>query len=240
MARPSSFVANCSSHLPSSTASWCCQSKSSAASQGCKLGFFRFSSTLAATPPLQHLHPCSPPPSLQYPHPCSTPTLAAPLPLQHPHPCRHPHPCTPSPPPAAPPPLHLCSNQQGHKVPAQKENLIYTHIVQLPFHGFCIVVNAVYVCVLQHIYMIDSKGLVTTSRGDELPPHKKIYARTDGTPDMKDLTEIVKYAKPHAIVGLTGGGEAWGKVPSQPPPPPIASLSPHPQPPASTPLLATF
>ena len=67
-------------------------------------------------------------------------------------------------------------------------------------------------CLLQHIYMVDSKGLVTTTRGDELPAHKKIMARTDGTPDMKDLTEIVKYVKPHAVVGLTGGGEAWGKV----------------------------
>lgn len=65
---------------------------------------------------------------------------------------------------------------------------------------------------MQHIYMCDSKGLVTTSRGDELPEHKKIMARTDDTPNMKDLTEIVKYVKPHAVVGLTGGGEAWGKV----------------------------
>lgn len=71
--------------------------------------------------------------------------------------------------------------------------------------------------------MVDSKGLVTTSRGDELPAHKKIYARTDGTPDMKDLTEIVKYAKPHAVIGLTGGGEAWGKVTTPPPFTPLAS-----------------
>lgn len=60
--------------------------------------------------------------------------------------------------------------------------------------------------------MCDSKGLVTTTRGDKLPEHKTIMARKDGTPDMKDLVEIVKHVKPHAVVGLTGGGEAWGKV----------------------------
>lgn len=65
--------------------------------------------------------------------------------------------------------------------------------------------------------MIDSKGLVTTTRGDELPAHKKLFACGEGTPNMKDLTEIVKYVKPHAVVGLTGGGEAWGKVPSHSP-----------------------
>lgn len=68
--------------------------------------------------------------------------------------------------------------------------------------------------------MIDSKGLVTTHRGDELPAHKKIFACGDDIPDMKDLTEIVKYIKPHAVVGLTGGGEAWDKVPSNLPVPP--------------------
>lgn len=77
--------------------------------------------------------------------------------------------------------------------------------------------GCLWLCLLQHIYMVDSKGLVTTTRGDELPAHKKIMARKDGTPDMKDLTEIVKYVKPNAVVGLTGGGEAWGKVnPSSP------------------------
>ena len=80
--------------------------------------------------------------------------------------------------------------------------------------------------------MVDSKGLVTTTRGDELPAHKKIYARTDGTPDMKDLTQIVKYAKPHGVVGLTGGGEAWGKVTDSPP------ADPHPLPSPPTLCLA--
>ena len=60
--------------------------------------------------------------------------------------------------------------------------------------------------------MCDSKGLVTISRGDELPKHKQVMARRDDTPNMKDLKDIVAHVKPHAIVGLTGGGEAWGKV----------------------------
>ena len=61
--------------------------------------------------------------------------------------------------------------------------------------------------------MCDSKGLVTTTRGDELPKHKQVMARKDdGSPDTKDLREVVEHVKPHAIVGLTGGGEAWGKV----------------------------
>ena len=66
---------------------------------------------------------------------------------------------------------------------------------------------------LQRIYMVDSKGLVTTSRGDELPEHKKLMARSDKeTPNMKDLSKIVAHVKPHALIGLTGGGPAWGKV----------------------------
>ena len=66
---------------------------------------------------------------------------------------------------------------------------------------------------LQRIYMVDSKGLVTTSRGDELPEHKKLMARSDKeTPNMKELSKIVAHVKPHALIGLTGGGPAWGKV----------------------------
>ena len=59
------------------------------------------------------------------------------------------------------------------------------------------------------IFMVDSKGLITTTRGDELPSHKVAFARTDGTPDMKDLVEIVKFVKPHALVGLSGQGGAF-------------------------------
>ena len=58
----------------------------------------------------------------------------------------------------------------------------------------------------QAIYMVDSKGLITTSRGDKLPSHKKMMARSDDTPNMKDLREIIEYVKPHALIGLSGAG----------------------------------
>ena len=59
------------------------------------------------------------------------------------------------------------------------------------------------------IYLIDSKGLVTTTRGDALPPHKRGLARTDGTPDAKSLVDIVASVKPHALIGLSGVGGAF-------------------------------
>uniref|UniRef100_A0A1D1ZWR8 Malic enzyme n=1 Tax=Auxenochlorella protothecoides TaxID=3075 RepID=A0A1D1ZWR8_AUXPR len=59
------------------------------------------------------------------------------------------------------------------------------------------------------IYMVDSKGLITDTRGDELPEHKQEMARRDGVPDMKDLREIVEYVKPHALIGLSAAGPVW-------------------------------
>ncbi|KAK9841954.1 hypothetical protein WJX81_000859 [Elliptochloris bilobata] len=56
------------------------------------------------------------------------------------------------------------------------------------------------------IFMVDSKGLITTSRGDKLPSHKQQMARRDDTPNMKDLREIIEYVKPHALIGLSGAG----------------------------------
>ena len=56
------------------------------------------------------------------------------------------------------------------------------------------------------IYLVDSKGLVTTTRWDKLAEHKKAFARSDGTPDMADLTEIIAYVKPQALFGLSGAG----------------------------------
>ena len=38
---------------------------------------------------------------------------------------------------------------------------------------------------LQAVFLVDTKGLITDSRGDEKPEHKKVFMRTDGTPDMK-------------------------------------------------------
>jgi malic enzyme len=38
---------------------------------------------------------------------------------------------------------------------------------------------------VQAVFLVDTKGLITDSRGDEKPEHKKVFMRTDGTPDMK-------------------------------------------------------
>ena len=67
---------------------------------------------------------------------------------------------------------------------------------------------------LQQIWMMDSKGVVYNERGDELPKHKKVVARTDGpdVPHTKDLKEVVAHVKPHALVGLTGRGPAFTEV----------------------------
>ncbi|KAK2079325.1 hypothetical protein QBZ16_003016 [Prototheca wickerhamii] len=43
------------------------------------------------------------------------------------------------------------------------------------------------------IYMVDSKGLITNSRGDALPEHKRAMARSDDVPNLKDLREIIDY-----------------------------------------------
>jgi len=61
------------------------------------------------------------------------------------------------------------------------------------------------------IYLVDSKGLITNTRGDKLAPHKVPFARTDGTPDIKVLKEIVAHVKPHALFGLSGAGPSFGE-----------------------------
>ena len=57
-------------------------------------------------------------------------------------------------------------------------------------------------------YLVDSKGLVATNRGDKLPVHKIPLARTDpDTPRLKSLEEVVDWVKPTGLLGLstTGG-----------------------------------
>ncbi|KAL4436957.1 hypothetical protein ABPG75_004096 [Micractinium tetrahymenae] len=63
----------------------------------------------------------------------------------------------------------------------------------------------------RRIFMVDSKGLITTTRGDKLPQHKQHFARDDGTPDMKDLRDIIAHVKPHALIGLSAAGPSWGQ-----------------------------
>ena len=64
----------------------------------------------------------------------------------------------------------------------------------------------------QHIWMMDSKGIITKKRGDKLPPHKLIVARDDDTPPIEDLHEAIRHIKPHALIGLSGHGPAFDKV----------------------------
>ena len=61
------------------------------------------------------------------------------------------------------------------------------------------------------IYVMDSKGLITTTRGDwaTLPTHKRSLARTDGSPDLTSLIDIINHVKPHALIGLSGVGGAF-------------------------------
>jgi len=56
------------------------------------------------------------------------------------------------------------------------------------------------------IYMFDQRGLLTTTRGDELPDYSRDFARSDGTPDMASLLEVINYVRPHALFGLSGAG----------------------------------
>eukprot|EP00210_Caulerpa_lentillifera_P007505 g7171.t1 len=61
------------------------------------------------------------------------------------------------------------------------------------------------------IYLVDTKGLITNTRTDVLPEHKRPFVRTDGVPDLIDLVEIIHHIRPHALFGLTGGGQKFTK-----------------------------
>uniref|UniRef100_A0A7S0MYZ7 Malic enzyme n=1 Tax=Pyramimonas obovata TaxID=1411642 RepID=A0A7S0MYZ7_9CHLO len=61
------------------------------------------------------------------------------------------------------------------------------------------------------IYMVDSKGLITTTRGDKLNEWKSKFARNDGTAECPTLLDAIKLAKPNALFGLTGAGPVWKK-----------------------------
>ncbi|KAI8969905.1 hypothetical protein BDF20DRAFT_907514 [Mycotypha africana] len=53
-------------------------------------------------------------------------------------------------------------------------------------------------------YLCDSKGLVTSDRGDKLPKHKVYYARHDNEgKQFKSLEDVVDYIKPTALIGLS-------------------------------------
>jgi len=59
-------------------------------------------------------------------------------------------------------------------------------------------------------WLVDSKGLVTDDRGDELADHKKIFSRTDNNgKQYKTLEEVVDFVKPTMLMGLSTIGGAF-------------------------------
>lgn len=66
---------------------------------------------------------------------------------------------------------------------------------------------------IKTFYLVDSKGLVATNRGDKLPAHKVPLARTDeNTPRLKTLEEVLNWVKPTALLGLSTTGGAFSET----------------------------
>lgn len=65
--------------------------------------------------------------------------------------------------------------------------------------------------VYKKFWIVDSRGLVSTTRGDTLQIHKLKYARTDipQGENLKELEKIVAYIKPTALIGFSGQGGAF-------------------------------
>jgi len=61
--------------------------------------------------------------------------------------------------------------------------------------------------VRKQFYLVDTQGLVTSTRGDKkLAEHKLPYARDDMKEEIKELQDIVEKINPTAIIGLSGVG----------------------------------
>ncbi|OAV91850.1 hypothetical protein PTTG_02672 [Puccinia triticina 1-1 BBBD Race 1] len=54
----------------------------------------------------------------------------------------------------------------------------------------------------ERVWLVDTKGLVTSDRGDKLAAHKTFFARQPGGPQIKTLIEVIKHVKPTALIGL--------------------------------------
>lgn len=65
--------------------------------------------------------------------------------------------------------------------------------------------------VYDRFWLVDSKGLVTNNRGDELQVHKVKYARKDVEKDgqLTSLVDILNYVKPTALIGFSGQGGSF-------------------------------
>ncbi|KAI0019638.1 NADP-dependent malic enzyme [Xylariomycetidae sp. FL0641] len=56
----------------------------------------------------------------------------------------------------------------------------------------------------EKFWLVDTKGLVTADRGDNLAEHKKYFARKDNNGhQFRTLEEVIEYVRPSALVGLT-------------------------------------
>jgi malate dehydrogenase (oxaloacetate-decarboxylating)(NADP+) len=61
-----------------------------------------------------------------------------------------------------------------------------------------------------HFWFVDTKGLVTFDRGDQLAKHKTIFARKDNNgQQFKDLKSALEYVKPTCLIGLSTQGGAF-------------------------------
>lgn len=66
--------------------------------------------------------------------------------------------------------------------------------------------------VRKQFWFVDSRGLITKNRGDELQDHKVPYARDDnGDQQIKDLKDVVDFVKPNVLIGLCGIGQTFTK-----------------------------
>ncbi|KAF9031704.1 malic enzyme [Hymenopellis radicata] len=76
----------------------------------------------------------------------------------------------------------------------------------------------------EHIWLVDSQGLVFNARG-KLAEHKKYFSRRDYEgPPMTDLLEIIDYVKPTALLGLSTISDAFNASVIQA----MAALNPRP------------
>jgi malic enzyme len=61
----------------------------------------------------------------------------------------------------------------------------------------------------RRFWLIDTKGLVCTTRPEPVQDHKVPFSRND--PPMSTLLEVIRQVKPHVLMGLAGTGPSFHK-----------------------------
>ena len=62
----------------------------------------------------------------------------------------------------------------------------------------------------KQFWLVDSKGLVTSDRGDKLADHKVYFSRTDNSgQQFKNLDQVIDYVQPTILMGLSTIGGAF-------------------------------